>query len=376
VSDNVFNRLFSYRPKEDRSSYENYLTEAFAFTLKSCPAATASLVAYALETTVGDIQLDALEPTTQQAIRVEDGSERPRPDLTVAGRTNDGKRFKVWCEHKWDSPLDVGQLKKYRAAAASSEVRVVVMLITPRPQDRDTAVGEGFRVLLWENVHDELKLLAAKSDYVRQFVDFLRNQGLGPQEPFTLPCLAAYRQSYMIPWHFEEVSKALLAKKWPSLPRAFRAVVKKIDTKTTNLTGLQFVIGKCQPGLLAGLVLHPQLNHNVRDFSSTSGPDLMFAISIADKKRKVAEQVLAGGAERLRQAGLDVLTQDDPPLKNHAHKLIVCKPLAYVIRGHATRLEQVDAIYSELLGWGEVLFADGELEKAFRKTWPEAWKDK
>jgi hypothetical protein len=371
MKDSVYDRLFAYRPREGRSDSENFLTEAFCFALRSSETAARRLVSDLVGADVTERMPIRVE--TQRTYTEGDAGLRARPDMRVTGQLASGESFLLLVENKWDSEASASQLLGYQKAGAGEADKVELALITPRPWDKalcNEIPGLLFRT--WDVVYNLMLPLAKESPFVEQFETFLLNQGLGPHYPVSPAKLAAYGTASALKTDFMRLSTLLKAEDWSFLPPTFLRSVGTIRTNTQHRLGGWFDPFKNRPYLFAGFVLDPKISHGDDHFSSERGPDLLLGF---DAKPKIRGLHLSERVERLRELGLYVVDQDVLATIDEWRKLVVCKPLADIIRGHASKKQQVDAIHAELKRWCEVLFAaDGHLVNDFAETWPEVWK--
>lgn len=174
---NIFHSLFKYHPREHHTPKENFLTQAFAYTLRAHPDACRAW----LSDLTGE-SLDALQghPNVEtQAIFAAPNGKTSIIDLVVSCSLADGSEVMILSEHKWDSPADSAQLERY-CEIADALPRAAVIFIAPTMTQVDTVRSGTSKVkaLHWHEIHDFFQ--KDSSDGVRAFVEFLVLQGLGP----------------------------------------------------------------------------------------------------------------------------------------------------------------------------------------------------
>ena len=143
----LFDRLFRYRPSENRSPAEDFLTEALAGVLESSLPLRAGYVGFLMQHhgTVRDVHV-----VTQR------GSEGDRPDLILNVSDRSGCHHFIVLEHKIDAPEGDQQLERYarwllKQRDASSRTLVYV---TPQRSAKSMDVpGIAFRTLRWFDVY-------------------------------------------------------------------------------------------------------------------------------------------------------------------------------------------------------------------------------
>src|SRR4051812_9985961 len=91
---NLFCGLLSYRPRADRDSHENFLTESFAYLLAKDPAVATRIV----NAMVGEkFKLKRIKNIrTQVSLGNENG--RGLPDMMIEALEHDGKSLQIWIE--------------------------------------------------------------------------------------------------------------------------------------------------------------------------------------------------------------------------------------------------------------------------------------
>jgi hypothetical protein len=359
MTHNIFHSLFPYRPREDRSSKENFLTEAFAHTLRAnpdvCRAWLATLTGEPLDALRGPLEVD-----TQVTLNAPDGKSWSILDMVIRCDLADGGELTILSEHKWDSKADCGQLDRYLLIAGTKAKARVVFIAPTVMQTAEVKQHTGaVTALLWQDVHDFLHKAGAEG--VREFVSFLALQGLGPQEPLSWPKLAAYVASRSVEKDCLRLATQLKDRDWTFLPARFQTS-SAIEKLRWGRIGVELNT-KWNPGLFLGFLLDGE-DHQLTLVSPRTSIDLMLAFD-ADPKMTLDTQVLAEHAEALRAPGVEIL--HGPQLKNKWRKLVVREALTETLRGKVTEAEQVDAIYGRLKRWCELLFAGGRLEKALSK---------
>jgi hypothetical protein len=182
VSHNIFDALLSYRPRADRTSKENFLTEAFAHTLRSNPEICCAWLSE-LSGKPRDAFRGPFEVKTQAHSVAPGGKFRAVLDMTVKCNLAAGGEMKVLFEHKWESPADCDQLDRYVKVAAGHPEAVVVF-IAPRGTQvekvRHHIAHHRITTLKAFHWYDVQRFLLGTGDTgrVREFADFLLQQGL------------------------------------------------------------------------------------------------------------------------------------------------------------------------------------------------------
>jgi hypothetical protein len=106
---NLFNQLFTFHAKENFSAKENFLTEAFAYLLQTNKAVCEAFVGGVIGSRV---QIEpGYDVTTRMAEHL--NGKRRFPNLGLSVRTSEGVCWRIFSEHKWDSPVRADQLIEY-----------------------------------------------------------------------------------------------------------------------------------------------------------------------------------------------------------------------------------------------------------------------
>ncbi|MGH8237525.1 MAG: hypothetical protein ACREXP_10955 [Steroidobacteraceae bacterium] len=183
---NLFRGLLSYRPRADRDSRENFLTESFAYVLAMDPAVAVRIIQAFVEDRFEVKRLKNIR--TQVSLGDENGRGLPDMMLDVLDRKN--RTVQVWIENKWDSCADVEQLDRYLAHLEAHEptVRKHLVLLTPRHTDAKLCPVSSSNIALthvsWSKIHEVVTAHRAR-DITNEFEQFLGAQRLAVQ-PITL----------------------------------------------------------------------------------------------------------------------------------------------------------------------------------------------
>lgn len=99
---NLLSSLFKFRPELDRTSSENFLTEAFSHALESDPSALQKWLSFVLQD--DECELSSVEVSTRESCEFPNGDSVLYPDMIVRACLTSGERIVLYCEHKWDAP--------------------------------------------------------------------------------------------------------------------------------------------------------------------------------------------------------------------------------------------------------------------------------
>ena len=370
---NLFQSLFSYRPGDVLTPAENFLTEGFAYLLKSHDEVAQAWAEKVLLKHGCTIDFDMCSVETQEPFRRNEGATTVFPDMVIRCSLEGRETHVILSEHKWSSSTNREQLRTYRSLLVDFEEGSCVAFIGARVDQQAEALQECKAAFLWEDVYRFLVPYAKDSGIVREFVEFLRSQGLGPQEPLSLGMIAAYTYARPIPDRCMDICKRLGQSEriWDFLPERFRT--------QRQAQGLRWgrVVLEFGPGnwhlmwhVAAGFLLDGT-DHQLELCAPERGFDLMFLIE-GQRTTKIKGSVLLEKANSLRAKFPDAQVTDQNQAKSPWRKLVVRRPLADVIAPHDTEEAQTEAIYQQFEAWCVEIFADGMLEAAFWEMWPSS----
>ncbi|MGH6863653.1 MAG: hypothetical protein ACRECN_05185, partial [Methylocella sp.] len=190
VSVNVFRVLFDFRPGEDTTPKENFLTEALVYALSSSKPAADAWVKFITEERV---RPDTVNIATRKSHRDEDTDTMIFPDIRVEGLNQGGRPYLVIVEHKWDSNYNEEQLRRYSALRGCGRTSHLAF-ICAKTIDRkkaDEFQAPRFCGRTWEEVYRCLEKVKTKSQILREFLEFMEAVGLSPDQPITVYDLKA-----------------------------------------------------------------------------------------------------------------------------------------------------------------------------------------
>lgn len=185
MTPNVFHSLLRYRPREGRSSRENFLTAAFAYTLSTNADVCRDWVAHVSGTPVRTL-LGAPTVKVQAIFPAPNGKTRSIVDMVISCGLAGGGELTVIFEHKWDAPADPQQIDDY-CAVASSLANTSLVFIAPSALQiaKIEDHRDDVKTLLWRDVYDFLR--ERDSSGVQEFADFLALMELHRNEAFCRP---------------------------------------------------------------------------------------------------------------------------------------------------------------------------------------------
>lgn len=105
----IFNRLYSYRPQENRLQEENFFTEAFVGVMEREPELLKEVFRYLTGQEAKHVEISS--QVSYPSAMTRDGNIRP--DITIRGRDEDGGWHIVFVESKLGSKERADQLNEY-----------------------------------------------------------------------------------------------------------------------------------------------------------------------------------------------------------------------------------------------------------------------
>lgn len=372
VPPNLFASLFEFHPRNGHTPKENFLTESFAYLLRTDNSVRNFWLSKLLDKDIEDVMC---EVRTRQVEKDLDLGTSIYPDLLIDGQLSNGEQFAVYCEHKWDSPCNESQLRKYRKLAEAKSARLV--FVGANHKQRSIAIQcfqDGFcQCFLWEDVFQTLNSIPIlhQSPLLREFIDFMKTQGLSPGQPLTVDRMKAFLQaSDFLKSLLNLAHKLHTNYSWDLIPRRFFA--KNYVHDAYGRVGIRFETEAWKPAITVGF-LYDERDHRVTFVNRDKGIDLLLRIEAMPKDTKDTQiqpvlDILKKKRKDFKKSAASVLLKGERGNGNPCSVLIVRDCLADVIDNAKTEARQLTAIYRRLTIWLEVLFKDGELENAFRKT--------
>ena len=191
---NLFRGLLAYRPRPDRDSRENFLTESFAYLLANDPALACRIV----RAMVGSRHEPKRIMRIRTQVSLSDANGRGLPDMMIESLDSNNNTLQIWIENKWDSSADLNQVNRYLAILESHDasVRKHLVLLTPRHTDAKLCSAACTEISLthvtWSKIRD---ILATHQDagIAKEFERFLSESRLAAQ-PITLAAAQDHRR--------------------------------------------------------------------------------------------------------------------------------------------------------------------------------------
>jgi hypothetical protein len=247
----LFSSLFEFIPRENRSPKENFLTELFGYVLRTSEGAREAWVSFVLGKTV---HCEVVEVTTRATERNEE-NRSVYPDLQIEGTLTGEEPFSIMSEHKWDSPCDHDQLRKYHAIAVTKQAEFCFIGANRRQLVEARKCGPAVdKGMLWEDVFRMFNALENKSEVLKELLAFMSTQALDPGKALSIEQMNHFVRGIGFIDSLERTAHILLNEfDWESVPSRY----KKLNPKVTNRFGrvaVEFTTPEWKPTLPIGFL--------------------------------------------------------------------------------------------------------------------------
>jgi hypothetical protein len=361
----LFSSLFEFIPGENRSPKENFLTELFSYVLRTSEGARDAWVSFVLGKTV---HCEVVEVTTRATERNEE-NRSVYPDLQIEGTLTGDQPFAIMSEHKWDSPCDHDQLRKYHAIAVTKQAKLCFVGASRRQLAEAWKCGPAVdKSFLWEDVFRMFNALENKSEVLKELLAFMSTQALDPGKPLSIEQMNHFIKGTGFIHSLERTAHILLNEfDWESVPSRY-----KLNPEVTNRFGrvaVEFATPEWKPTLSIGF-LYDLSDYKVQFVDVSQGIDLVLRLEAKPKDRGNIDDFKTLIAEKLASLttlGAKVLVAGDKGSRNYDSMLILQCPMAPLLEGTTTDHGQAESIRDKFQSWIKLLFDDGELEAVLIK---------
>lgn len=369
----LFNDLFKVRIREDHSPKENFLSESFAYVLRAVDGVRQSWISKICGRSLSLAKFNVstrgseVDPVTKTVIF---------PDLRVDATTIEGEPIVVFAEHKWDSPCRIDQLRSYRRIADNSKPKASLLFVGARRDQLVQARGSGSVDVsyYWEDVYKFLQHFTNQSELLKDFLFFMKSQGLGPVAPVTPEKLKAFMESNDLLFQLSVFCRKLADEyTWDIIPARYHGNLPLSVEDRYGRVAIEFLGANWAPTITLGF-LYSGLDHKVPLTDPSRGIDLFLRIEANPKLNPNPESLLALLKQKLpalRETAGQALVQGDPNNGNRHTLLIIQESLVKVLRGIHETHEQLDKIHQTFEVWLSTLFQDGSLEAELLKLKPQ-----
>lgn len=374
MDDSLLVSLSSYHPRPDRRPIEDFLTEAFAWLLRTQDGLGTAFLeeeigALVEEEDAGLSGIETIEWSTQASF------SESRPDM-VALADETALAF----EHKIHEGASRDQLKRHREGLKAEYGGGLVVLITSAKWHyKDPADVK----LTWAKVYQWLDRRAETTvdeTMIREFQALLESRGLGPRSAIEETSLRAYLSVQELEGKIQSLFRELKDREeeWDFLfEQAPHLDRDQTETKwrkgTEGRLGIRF--NPWTPGVYVGVLVDGS-DHEVEMSNPDLGPDLVVVLDVSSdgigemsRQEYLQSPLYTELASRLQREASgrnwDVVDAYGRPEGGNAyHPLILRRSLAEVLRGTESFSDQVEAVLQALRNGVNFLLDDGRVRQA------------
>lgn len=378
MEDSLLVSLRSYHPRPDRDPLEDFITEAFAWTLRTHPSVESSFLEWIDDK--ADVQVpndDRVDWTwtTQKSL---DGGIA---DMVVSG----GGRTYIF-EHKvWDR-AEAKQIDNYRKSIDAEEIVTVLITAAKWKYERpeDDSIPDPDVHTTWASVSQTFSRLedgVENPTRIQDFIALLDHEGLGPREILEEPQLRAFNSHQKTLSGLSKLIKEL--KKQPRKWDFAYDLLPDLDGKREP--GSKWTHNPPRYGRIS-LILYTEGNINIHfgilldpsDIQTeltnpNMGPDIAVHLKIPWKNltQKQYDEILHSDAYNHL---VSKLTTDDlgnwtlfeiksDYSQNKHHPVVLQQPLAPILRGKTTVDDQRQVLTDKLQDGLQRLLQTNEIGK-------------
>ncbi len=280
--DSLLVNLRKYRPRENSDPLENFVTESFAWLLRSKPECLVVFIEL-LEKKLGN-SFDLTEQET--AISTQENFNNVYPDMVI--KYDD---FALVFEHKVNSKLHHNQLKNYRDNAAKRfrdnyKLILITRSIGQHAQNPDVA-------LCWYEIYQCFQNKFTEQEKednwaLREILALFEKERLVPTKPITNSLLKSYLPVLKIDRQMESLVAEAKMEKWDIVEQGeFLHYAKQ---QCWGRIGIEFGVKDAQgerhwsPGLFCGFVVNGS-DHGIKSLMKDE-PITTFIIDFNDKAQE------------------------------------------------------------------------------------------
>ncbi len=348
--------LRKYRLRPEKDSLENFITEAFAWILKSYSDFSEYFLDWLmkkLNMQLPEIDKKDCEWTTQYNF---DGVF---PDMVCLSNKN-----AIVFEHKTWSHLSKNQLQNYKDYAAKNFVDSKVVLITV---NRSQHFQNPDLALCWYEIYNLISgWLDRNTDASFIFTDFLnllKSEGMGPAAPISHESIMYYYTTVNLKQNIAELIKRVEHEDWSLyIGEGYKKFIPKGGrgyeySETSGRMGLNLLgeVESWRPGIFVGILLDGT-DHCTKIMDLAKGPDFClifgFKEDLHDEYPSNKYYIEMVSNLSIKVASLNRgwqfynhLDDDEIKKRNKWHPIHIRKPMLDVFVGTSTVEEQAKRFY-------------------------------
>ncbi|MGO2135550.1 MAG: hypothetical protein ACTH3S_08985 [Marinobacter sp.] len=367
--------LRKYRPRENTNPVENFITEAFAWLLRKDDGLSHSLINHIAQQ-LSDTDKKFSLPSGDVIWSTQANYNGVFPDMEAKW-----PGMRMVFEHKVWAGLHDNQLKNYRDYHQDAGTDYRLILITghhsQHAQNPDLALCWDDIYVLFEN-HLEVSRQSANAWIIKDFLQLLKSEGLGPAAPISHTAIFHYQEAISLSSQLEALMHIAIKNEW-SMP-GYRSEVKKKE----GVLGIQFSRQSSEtgadatwtPGVFVGFFLDGW-DHRVEN-RLKDGLKMCLKISISGKyhadypewaEYKELIKDLADQAAKSSRGWVFYNHRAEANPFNPWHPLYLEYPMIDVFRGTETMAEQEQRfikLAEEVLGMLTACESFRALEEKFK----------
>jgi len=378
-NDSLLVALSSYRPRKNRRSIEDFITEAFCWILRNDMRTQqtllnqlSSVLTEAGSNETSFVDEEGLRWATQERLR------DSRPDMLL-----ETEEIVFVFEHKVWAEASAAQLWRHREGAeAQYPQKVYVVLVTAAQWH---ANEEADICLTWSSLFKSLEQTTEEDDQsiiLSEFLTLLDSEGLSPTEHISESGIRAYRPAQQFQSRLRQLLKQIPHSRdewsfvYEQLPTSDQSREPDFNRNQRGfpLEGrLGYNFRDWTPNVFVGVMLDgDDHRHELSDL----GPDVVAVLDLSSKKkigRLSRDQFLRSDKYRKLSNHLKTETEssdwsvrdnyhdEGPAGCNKWHPLILHRPLLSVLRGTQTVEEQRKCLHEAMVSGARLMLADGTL---------------
>jgi hypothetical protein len=342
--------LRKYRPRENTDPLENFITEAFAWLLRSDDKVLIGVLKYINQRLENKISI----PKERVDISTQTNFNGKYPDLVLSWPSC------TWVfEHKVGAPLSNNQLENYRNYIANNSDDYRIILITAKHYQH---AQKPHAAMCWEDIYKCLEQIESGiSDNqvrwaVNDFLMLLKTEGLGPANPINRFSMSHYLEAIKFDEQIDSVFNAAKHSNWPLARLKMKPEFKR--EKIEGRVGLSFCpeIGeygrKWGPGVFCGVMLDGA-DHGVSKFTN----DKLNLCLILDFNKSAQAHIKSTQTfEKFKQSFKEIIKEyfpnwifidptDEVDAKYNAwHPLVILTPMLPIFEDSHNHQEQVNKV--------------------------------
>jgi hypothetical protein len=258
-------------------------------------------------------------------------------------------------------------LEAYRRIADKLNPRAALVFVGARRDQVEQArkSKQVDKSLYWEDIYESLKGVAIESETLKDFLHFMKAQGLGPVPAVTPEKIKAFVESKDLLSQLSVFCRKLADEyEWQSIPARYHSEPPLPVEDLYGRVAIEFVGANWAPAITLGF-LYSNYDHRVPLTDPKNSIDLFLRIEATPKLNPNPEsllKVLAQKLPKLREMSGQALIKGNPENRNPHTFIIIQQSLTNILSGVTETHAQLEKIHHILEGWLSVLFQDGLLE--------------